>query len=107
MKNNLILRLIDSSSKECEVTGRMMGGDDVYEMPVSKLKPGWVQWPQTRHPDHSVTILTIGDDFVEFTVRDVAGSVNGPYTIHVGEKKSSRYEFGEWAYGYTVTLINE
>lgn len=107
MNETLILRLVDSSSKECEVTGDLMGGDDVYEIPVSKLKPGWVKWPQEGHPDHSVTIVSIGNDFVELTIRDVSGSIDGPYTLHVGEEKTSRYEFGEWGYGYTVSLISK
>ena len=107
MNETLILRLVDSSSKECEVTGDLMGGDDVYEIPVSKLKPGWLEWPQKRLPDHSITIVSIGDGFVELTIRDVSGSVNGPYTLHVGEEKHSRYEFGEWGYGYTVSLISK
>ena len=103
MKNNVILKLVDSSSKECEVTGRMMGGDDVYEIPVSLLVPGFVKWPQKGNPDHSIVVDAIGEDFVQIKVRDVAGTYN-PYTLRLGERATSRYEFGEWGYGYTVTL---
>ena len=104
MKNNLILRLVDSSSKECEVTGRMMGGNDVYEIPVTKLKLGFVDWPQNGRPDHSINILAIGENSVKLSVRSVSGSWN-EYTLQLGEKASSSYCFGEWSYGYTVTLV--
>lgn len=103
MKNNLILKLVDSSEKECEVTGRMMGGDDVYEIPVSNLKLGLLKWPQGGNPDHSINIIAVGDDFVKLSVRNVAGTWE-EYTLHVGEKASSGYMFGEWSYSYRVTL---
>jgi len=107
MKNNLILRLVDSSSKECEVTGRMMGGDDVYEIPISGLKLGSVNWPQRGDPDHTVHVLSVGKDVVKVDVRTVSGHLDGPFELHVGDKKSSYYCFGEWSYGYTVSLICE
>ena len=103
MKNNLILKLVDSSSKENEVTGEMMGGSDVYEIPVSKLKPGLLKWPQEGDPDHSINIIAVGEDFVKLSVRNVAGTWD-EYTLHVGEKASSGYMFGEWSYSYKVTL---
>ena len=37
-----MLKFVDSTYKECEVTGRDMGGDDVYYMPLSSLKLGRV-----------------------------------------------------------------
>ena len=83
MKNNLILKLVDSSEKECEVTGRMMGGDDVYEIPVSNLKLGLLKWPQGGNPDHSINIIAVGDDFVKLSVRNVAGTWE-EYTLHFG-----------------------
>ena len=103
MKNNLILKLVDSSSKECEVTGRMMGGDYTYEIPVSLLVVGRVEWPQERKPDHVVVVKEIGEDFIEIDVRNVAGTYE-PYTLRLGEKATLRYEYGEWGYGYVVTL---
>ena len=101
----IILRLIDSCSKECEVTGEQLGGDYYYEIPLSMVHPGNVLWPKLRTPDHSVTIESVGSKSVTFKVRDVSGSVDGPYTIQVGEEKRSWYCFGEWSYGYEVTLV--
>lgn len=103
MKNNVILKLVDSSSKECEVTGRMMGGDDTYEIPVSLLEVGLVKWPQKGKPDHVVVVKEIGEDSIEIAVRSVSGTYE-PYTLRLGEKAASGYAFGEWCYGYTVTL---
>lgn len=103
MKDNLILKLVDSSSKECEVTGRMMGGDDVYEIPVSQLKPGLLKWPQGGDPDHSINIIAVGKDFVKLSVRNVSGTWE-EYTLHLGETAASGYMFGEWSYSYRVTL---
>jgi hypothetical protein len=103
MKNNVILKLVDSSSKECEVTGRMMGGDYTYEIPVSLLVVGLVKWPQKGEPDHAVVVKGIGEDSIEIAVRNVAGTYE-PYTLRLGEKAALGYAFGEWSYGYTVTL---
>ena len=103
MKDNLILKLVDSSEKECEVTGRLMGGKDEYEIPVSVLKPGVLKWPQGGDPDHSINIIAVGEDFVKLSVRNVAGTWE-EYTLHVGEKASSGYMFGEWSYSYRVTI---
>ena len=103
MKNNVILKLVDSSSKECEVTGRMMGGDYTYEIPISLLVVGPVKWPQKREPDHIVVVKEIREDSIEIAVRNVAGTYE-PYTLRLGEKAASGYEFGEWCYSYSVTL---
>ena len=42
MSKILMLKFVDGTSKECEVTGREMGGDDVYYMPLSSLELGRV-----------------------------------------------------------------
>ena len=38
MAKVLTLKFIDGSYKECEVTGKAMGGDDVFYKPLSALK---------------------------------------------------------------------
>lgn len=40
MSKILMLKFVDGTSKECEVTGREMGGDDVYDKPLSSLEYG-------------------------------------------------------------------
>ena len=104
MADNRILKLVDSSYKECEVTGRDMGGDDIYEIPIANLQPGYIVWPQRGEPGHSVKVINVGDDYITLSVTGVSRSVNGPYTLRVGESKSSSYYFGEWSYGFTISV---
>ena len=104
MADNRILKLVDSSYKECEVTGRDMGGDDIYEIPIANLQPGYIVWPQRGEPGHSVKVINVGDDYITLSVTGVPRSVNGPYTLRVGESKSCSYYFGEWSYGFTISV---
>ena len=105
MADNRILKLVDSSYKDCEVTGRDMGGDDIYEIPIANLQPGYIGWPQSGRPNHGVEVITVGEDYITLSITNVARSTkNGPYTLRVGEKKSYSYYFGEWSYGYTVSV---
>ncbi|MBE6196288.1 MAG: hypothetical protein E7137_04245 [Rikenellaceae bacterium] len=104
MADNRILKLVDSSYKECEVTGRDMGGDDLYEIPVANLKLGYIDWAQSKRPNHNVNVIEIGEDYITLSITNVSRSVNGPYTLRVGEKKSYSYYFGEWSYGYTISV---
>lgn len=104
MADNRILKLVDSSYKECEVTGRDMGGDDIYEIPIANLQPGYIGWPQSGRPNHDVEVIKVGEDYITLSITNVARSTNGPYTLRVGEKKSDSYYFGEWSYGYTVSV---
>lgn len=106
MADNRILKLVDSSYKECEVTGRDMGGDNIYEIPIANLQPGYIFWPQRGKPRHGVNVIEVGDDFITLSVTDVANSTNGPYMLRVGDKKSYSYYFGEWSYGYTISVEN-
>lgn len=107
MAVELVLRFVDSSYKECEVTGRDMGGDDLFEIPLSSLKCGVVDWAQKYIPNHSVHIQEVGSDYVVAHVTTVSRSVLGPKTIHIGEKWNCNYMFGEWSYGFTLTLVEK
>ena len=65
MAKVLTLKFIDCSYKECEVTGRDMGGDDIFYKPLSALKPGRVDWGVDRTwADHHVEVLEVGKDYV-------------------------------------------
>lgn len=107
MKNNLILKMVDGSYKECEVTGRDMGGMEEYEIPFHELKPGFVRWPQAGIPNHSVEIGEVGEDFVVARIYHVAGQSEPWATIHAGESVSTDYWFGEWSYSCTLTLCSK
>ena len=104
MADNRILKLVDSSYKECEVTGRDMGGDDIYEIPIANLQPGYIFWPQRGEPRHSVKVINVGDDYITLSVTGVPRGVNGPYTLRIGESESYSYYFGEWSYGFTISV---
>ena len=107
MAEELVLRFVDSSYKECEVTGRDMGGDDTFEKPLSTLKRGCVEWGGRFDPNHSVCIQSVDDDSVEVSVTTVSRNVLGPKRLGVGETWRYSYMFGEWSYGFTLTLIEK
>ena len=102
MEDNRILKFVDSSYKECEVTGRDMGGDDCYEMPVKDLKIGRVNWPnEKRYTNHSVYITEITEETVAVEVYHVSRN-STKLVLRRGDKKTYSYMFGEWSYGYTL-----
>lgn len=104
MANHLLLKLLDGSSKECEVTGREMGGEKIYEIPLALLKPGLLEWPTNlNHPSHSIIVEETGEDYVKLRVGNVARSYT-TYTLHCGDSESSRYCYGEWSYWYRISL---
>ena len=106
MNDNRILRLIDSSYKVCEVTGRDMGGDYTFEIPVADLALGYVEWTSDFRPDHGVNIVEIAEKYIKLEVIYVSRQSRDSYTLYVGDKKSANYMFGEWSYGYTISVEN-
>lgn len=105
MERTLSLKFVDGSSKECEVTGREMGGSNVYIKPLSSLKKGRIDWGDNRHADHSVHVLEKGEDYVVVKVKNFIGhEVGGPYELYAGVKKGCSYMFGEWSYSFYVSL---
>lgn len=104
MPNNLILKLKDSSFKECEVTGRELGGDEYYEIPLAVLKPGLLEWPRNlKSPLHSIEIMEVGEDYVTLQWRNVPGT-GTTCTLRLGYVESTGYCYGEWAYSCRVYL---
>lgn len=81
-----------------------MGGDDHYEIPLSELKPGTVKWPSSTQPRHSVHVVCVGRDFVAVNVTSISRNIQGPKRLYAGEKWRSSYMFGEWSYGYALSL---
>ena len=103
MAKVLMLKFIDGSYKECEVTGKAMGGDYVYYKPLSSLKPGRVDWGVDRTwADHHVEVLETGKDQVVVEVKD--RHKGGPYKLYEGQKEGYSYMFGEWSYNFCVSL---
>lgn len=107
MSKILMLKFVDGTSKECEVTGREMGGDDVYYMPFSSLELGRVPWNNNdTYMNHYVEVCELGADFVVVEVYNWRGNKMGaPYKLYAGDKKGGSYYFGEWSYSYSVSLV--
>lgn len=108
MEKTLMLKFIDGTYKECEVTGRDMGGEDVYYMPLSSLKLGIVNWDTDKgfYINHNVEVCELGEDFVVVDVTNWRGTkLGGPYKLYVGDEGRGNYWFGEWEYHYSVSLV--
>ena len=100
MAKVLTLKFVDGSYKECEVTGRSMGGQNVYYRPLSSLKKGCIGWESGPTPDHNVYVLEVGKDYVGWGREKI-----GPYTLYEGTEKGYSYMFGEWSYNFSVSLV--
>lgn len=108
MAKTLMLKFIDGTSKECEVTGREMGGEDVYYMPLSSLKLGRVIWDSDKniHMNHYVEVCELGADYVVVDVITWRGTkFGGPYKLYANNEVNDNYYFGEWNYYYSVSLV--
>ena len=101
-----MLKFTDGSEKECEVTGRDMGDTQTLYKPLSELRPGPVNWETKKDLNHHVNILEVGQDYLSIAVTSWRGStIGGPYKLHIGEKISQSYYFGEWEYSYALELL--
>ena len=106
MSKALVFKFVDGSYKECEVTGRDMGGQDVYYRPLSSLTKGCIGWESGPTPNHNVYVLEVGKDYVVVEVRDSWGREKaGPYKLYEGTEKGYSYMFGEWSYNFSVSLV--
>lgn len=105
MAKVLTLKFVDGSYKECEVTGRSMGGQNVYCRPLSSLKKGCIGWESGPTPDHNVYVLEVGEDYVVVEVKGWGREKIGPYTLYEGTEKGYSYMFGEWSYNFSVSLV--
>ena len=105
MAKVLTLKFVDGSYKECEVTGRSMGGEHVYYRPLSSLTKGCIGWESGAEPDHNVYVLEVGKDYVVVEVKGWGREKTGPYTLYEGVEKRCSYMFGEWSYHFSVSLV--
>lgn len=109
-----VLVLICSSDKECEVTGKSMGGDYRFECPVSQLRPGsYIHWTACSYmdmPESSVICESVEDDKVVLTQYNYSDQSSRHYPNKVvltpgGEEWSSGwYCWGSWSYCHTLRL---
>ena len=105
MAKVLTLKFVDGSCKECEVTGRSMGGEHVYYRPLSSLTKGCIGWESGAKPNHNVYVLEVGKDYVVVEVKGWGREKIGPYTLYQGIEKRYSYMFGEWSYHFSVSLV--
>lgn len=105
MAKVLTLKFVDGSYKECEVTGRSMGGEHVYYRPLSSLTKGCIGWESGAKPNHNVYVLEVGKDYVVVEVKGWGREKIGPYKLYEGIEKRYSYMFGEWSYHFSVSLV--
>lgn len=103
--NEYELVLEDSSSKECEVTGREMGGTEVHTCPVSELIANeQVRWSRDYggYGSVRVTFLSANEEGVHLNIYN---GYDALYTLKIGEKWTSGwYSFGSWDYYVKIYL---
>ena len=104
------LVLEEDSSKECEVTGRDMGGTDIFTCPVSDMiegkSPKWI--PQNcrdsygGYQSYTFYFLRTDEEAVYlYTDRHYRVDI----ILKPGEEWSSGwYDFGTWSYCVTLKL---
>lgn len=107
MAKVLTLKFIDGSWKENEVTGKDMGGEDLFFIPLSKLSLGRIKWDVDKYIylHHFIDVLEVGDNYVELSVTSWQGTDWGTYKLYNGDKKRCSYYFGEWNYYFVVELL--
>lgn len=103
--NDYELVLEEDSSKECEVTGREMGGIDVFTCPVSDLienkSPQWHSksgsYSYGGYQSYTFYFLSADNEAVNlYTDKHYRQDIK---LLPDGEKWSSGwYSFGEWSY---------
>ncbi len=97
--NEYELVLEDTSSKECEVTGRETGATEINTCPVSALLGnGQPHWSGSYGGYGSVRVSFISADD-EGLHLNIYNGYDFPYTLKLGETWSSGwYSFGSWDY---------
>lgn len=103
--NEYELVLEDSSSKECEVTGREMGGTEINTCPLSTLiqnaSPSWSKG-YGGYGSVGVTFLGADDEGVHLKIHNGYDSLQ---TLKPGDSWSSGwYDFGTWSYHVEIYL---
>lgn len=108
--NDYELVLKEESSKECEVTGRDMGGIDVYTCDVSKLiennSPAWQPEKGSAsyggYQSYRFYFLSADDEAVHLYIDK---HYRQDITLRPGESWSSGwYGFGTWSYCVRLEL---
>ena len=106
MAQEIMLKFVDGSSSECEVTGREKGDEQTFYIPLSSLKCGSLELEGRYEENHYVNVIEVGDDYAVVEVSHRWGSTkDGPYKVCLGENsKRCSYYFGEWNYYYSLSL---
>lgn len=104
--NEYEIILLDESSKECEVTGREMGGEVVNSSgPISKLVPNTpINWSNHYGGYGSVEVKFLGTEN-DGVVLDIYNGYHAKHTLHLGDEWTSGWNsFGTWDYFVTIYI---
>ena len=103
--NEYELVLEDSSSKECEVTGREMGGTEEHTCPISKLIANeQVRWSGDYGGYSAIRVTFLGAD-EDGVHLNIYNGYEALCTLKIGERWSSGwYSFGTWDYHVALFL---
>ena len=106
MAQEIMLKFIDGSSSECEVTGRTKGDQQEFYIPLSSLRCGSLELEGRYEENHYVNVIEVGEDYAVVEVsHHWGGTKDGPYKVRLGEKPvSCSYYFGEWNYYYSLSI---
>lgn len=99
------LALIASDQKECEVTGRDMGGTETHVCPLNKMEAGkMVVWEPSYggYGSVKVTFLGVDDEAVHLSIYN---GYDSDKDLKPGEEwNSGWYDFGSWSYHVKIKL---
>ena len=102
--NDYELVLKASDSKECEVTGRDMGGDSEHVCPIGKMeKDQWVEWTPEYGGFDTVKVTFLGTDG-ESVLLNIYKSYNRRVALKPGEEWKDNWCSGEWSYHVKIWL---
>lgn len=99
------LVLEESDSKECEVTGRDMGGTQTHVCPVAKMKKNSnVMWEPAYGGYHAVKVTFLDTDDEAVHLHIYNGYDIDKYLKPGEEWNSGWYSFGSWNYYVAIRL---
>lgn len=102
---NYQLLLTDTDSKECEVTGRDMGGTATHQCPVSAMKENeQVVWKPRYGGYEAVTVTFLGTDDETIHLRLHSGFDFNKDLKPDEEWESGWYSFGTWSHYVKIKL---
>ena len=103
--NDYELVLEATDSKECEVTGRSMGGSNTHVCPISEMKENeLVRWEPSYGGYDAVKVTFLSSDDTAIYL-DIDNGYSSKRSLKPNEEwRSGWYSFGSWDYHVTLKL---